>query len=163
MNNKGSMTLVTIVLFMAILPGIVFAASLGVSYYEQSGKLVSATQHAADSLAAHVISYNAAENRAVFSDSTQAEATASSIVLGNLGLAEFTEEDSFLGEEPSFQVHWYPDVPEGGLNVTHVGKTFFLPRPGGILVAEYQLKARLYETISPPEIIVVRSYILKEE
>jgi len=162
-NKKGSIALSVIIFFMTVLPALLFVTTAGISYAESLKKALSATEFAAESIKASVVSYDSSTNIAVFDDSTQISKQVLDIVKGNLGIKVDSDlSNTFVSEMPVVTVVIYNEIQIGGMDVTYEGKAFHFDKPGVLIAVSYKYKALFTKSIAPPEILVVRKYEIME-
>lgn len=159
MNSKGSITLAAIIVFLAIIPGLLGVVVLGTNYYSQLQKVFSTTQFAADSIESHVIEIYPLTNSALFESTSVIRNGVTSIVTGNLGTGSLeTLEKSFLLEEPAVVITVYDTIPEEGLSLTYAGKSFHFTHPGALVAVTYRFRGLFLSEFGSPTVTVIRKY-----
>jgi len=159
MKNKiGSITLSTIILFLAFSIGLI-AVVAGTSYLNSLRKTFSATQFAAESIEGSVNSYDAVANIAEFEEISVINSKVLSILKGNLGIGNDLDlSDTFVSEMPIVELAVYNEVFIDGMNVVYKGKSFHFDKPGVLIAVTYRFKSLPFRIIEAPEVIVVRKY-----
>jgi hypothetical protein len=158
LDNKGSITIATIIIFSVFLPLLLYSSVFGIRYSNQLSRCLHTTQHAADSIEACVVSYDPNNNKAVFDDISEIEAQVESIVNGNLGIENNDISKSFVGEIPIIEVYVHNEILNSSETYTYEGKTLEFKKPGVAIVVKYPLKHYIGQVGSSPTITVVRKY-----
>jgi len=158
LNNKGNATLSTIIIFLAILPAVLFICVSAVIALDGLEKVQGATSYAASSLGTSVLWYDDVTNEATFDEAIASE-TVASVIENSLSIpGPSATYNTFLQSYPKITLHYYESIAPGGETFVIKNKSMRMQGPGIIVEVEYVFTNVFELGMEPITITVVRAF-----